>query len=85
MSDSDYTPRSSFESLRADSPAPSHFEPDTLPPAMQGLQVWEGTEFDMEAAIVELTASEVESIRAAVVSFKCKSARYLYDGTEIWR
>ncbi|KAF2116777.1 hypothetical protein BDV96DRAFT_490595 [Lophiotrema nucula] len=79
MSTSSYSPRSSLESLRADSPAPSHFEPDFLAPQIQGPQVWEGSELDQKNAIVPLFPEDVDAVRAAVVSF-----RYLnHPGAEL--
>jgi hypothetical protein len=63
------SPRSSTESIRSSSSGIS--EPDKLIPAVAGPMVWEGMELDPRDYVVELLKSEIENIRAAVVSFKC--------------
>lgn len=58
-----------MESLRGSSPAPSILTvPDNLPPAVAGPMVWQGSE--LKDYIVPLSTSEIEAIRAAVISFK---------------
>ena len=60
--------RSSTESMHSCSSGIS--EPDKLMPAVAGPMVWEGTELDPRDYVVELFKSDIEDIRAAVVSFK---------------
>lgn len=50
-------------------------EPDKLMPAVAGPMVWEGTELNPQDYVVELLNSDIENIRAAVVSFKCESSQ----------
>ncbi|KAF2272940.1 Clavaminate synthase-like protein [Westerdykella ornata] len=60
---------SSVESLRCSSPALSDISvPDTLPPAVSGPMVWEGSE--LKDYVVHFTPSEIEAIEAAVLSFR---------------
>ena len=40
--------------------------------------VWEGQEMNPARYVVELTKSEIENIRAAVVAFKRKSLRPVF-------
>lgn len=68
MSAHSLSPRSSTESFRSCSSTDS--TPDKLAPALEGPMVWEGAELDPKQYVVELTRSEVENIRAAVVGFK---------------
>ena len=44
-------------------------------PAVAGPMVWEGTELNPQDYVVELLNSDIENIRAAVVSFKCESSQ----------
>ncbi|KAF2202114.1 hypothetical protein GQ43DRAFT_414294 [Delitschia confertaspora ATCC 74209] len=71
MSVSSLSQRSSWESLRSVSSAPSvHSEPDPFPPALAGPMVWQGKELDPKDYVIELEPAEVENVRAAVVGFK---------------
>ena len=65
--------RSSTESMQSSSSGIS--EPDKLMPAVAGPMVWEGTELNPQDYVVELLNSDIENIRAAVVSFKCESSQ----------
>jgi hypothetical protein len=66
--------RSSFESLRSTSPAPSlRSEPDLCPPALSGPMVWMGKSMTPNKYVIELSSAEVENVRAAVVGFKRKA------------
>jgi hypothetical protein len=62
--------RSSTESLQSSSSGIT--EPDKLIPAVAGPMVWEGAKLDPQDYVVELLKPEIENIRAAVVSFKCR-------------
>jgi hypothetical protein len=74
MSDSSVSQKSSLESLRSLSPVPSiQSEPDALPPSVEGRMVWQGNELEPDQYIINLERAEVEAVRAAIVSFKCKS------------
>lgn len=71
--------RSSFDSLRSASPAPSiQSEPERFPPFLDGPMVWKGKELSPEKYVIELTSAEVENVRAAVVGFK----RRIYSEVE---
>jgi hypothetical protein len=72
--------RSSTESLQSSSSGIS--EPDKLIPAVAGPMVWEGAKLDTQDYVVELLKPEIENIRAAVVSFKC---RFLQPGSSLVR
>ena len=68
MSAHSLSPRSSCESLQSSS---STFSvPDTLAPALTGPMVWKGAELDPTQYIIELSRTEIDNIRAAVVGFK---------------
>lgn len=62
------SPRSSIESLQSSSS--SYSVPDRLAPALSSPMAWEGTELDPKQYIVELSRSDIDNIRAAVVGFK---------------
>jgi hypothetical protein len=62
--------RSSTESLQSSSSELS--APDKLIPAAAGPMVWEGAKLDPRDYVLELLKPEIENIRAAVVSFKCR-------------
>jgi hypothetical protein len=74
MSESSVSERPSLESLRSHTSFVSiQSHPDTLPPAITGRLVWNGSELAPEQYVVELRKEEIEDIRAAVISFKCKN------------
>ncbi|KAF1929362.1 Clavaminate synthase-like protein [Didymella exigua CBS 183.55] len=68
MSAHTLSPRSSTESLQSSSS--TYSIPDKLAPALSSPMAWEGAELDPAQYIVELSRSEVDNIRAAVVGFK---------------
>ncbi|KAJ4399032.1 hypothetical protein N0V91_009728 [Didymella pomorum] len=68
MSAHTLSPRSSTESLQSSSSAFSI--PDKLAPALSSPMAWAGAELDPKRYIVELSRSEIDNIRAAVVGFK---------------
>lgn len=68
MSAHSLSAKSSTESLQSSSSGYSI--PDKLAPALSGPMVWEGAELDPTRYIVNLSKSEVDGIRAAVVGFK---------------
>lgn len=71
MSESSLSAKSSLDSLREGSPAPSVGSvPDLLAPAVAGPMVWEGA--GLKDYIVCLDESEIQNIRAAVIHHKCK-------------
>ncbi|KAF3008973.1 hypothetical protein E8E13_011484 [Curvularia kusanoi] len=70
MSANSLSPRSSSESLQSSF---STFSiPDSLAPALTGPMVWAGAELDATRYVVELSRTEVEAIRAAVICFKLR-------------
>lgn len=65
------SPRSSMDSSRSSSPAPSiHSEPDLLPPAVSGPMAWEGSDLNPLEYVIHLIADEIAQIRSALISFK---------------
>jgi hypothetical protein len=71
MSQHTLSPKSSDDSLRSSTSTFS--SPDKLAPAVTGPMVWEG--LDSSKYVVELSPSEVQDIRAAVIKVKSKRGR----------
>ncbi|KAF2748976.1 Clavaminate synthase-like protein [Sporormia fimetaria CBS 119925] len=69
MSEASLSAKSSMDSLRGVSLAASEADfPDTLPPSMTGPMIWEGNE--LKNYVIDLVASDIDRIRAAVIHFK---------------
>lgn len=76
MSTHTLSPKSSSDSLHSTVSAVS--SPDKLAPAVAGPMAWE--ELDPSKYVVELSPSEVQDIRAAVIKIKSKNApNYVKD------
>jgi hypothetical protein len=67
--------KASFESVSSESSQSTVISvPDRLPPTVDGPSVWRGTDLGTNDYVVYLSAADVEAVRAAVISFKCRTA-----------